>query len=134
MGSRSAEGSDRILVGFDGTDHGMDALHLAKEIADAGDAKLIVASVYEPESTFDGSEVGLPLDAAKAGVRRKAEMHRIFTQADLALGPTVYERRELWGSTARELNAVAESEQADLIVLGSTHHGHRGAGSHRRRR
>ncbi len=117
------EGSGRVLVGFDGTDQGKDALHLAKTISGAEHAKLIVASVYEPESAFDGTEIGLPLDVAKAGARRKAEMQRIFTQADLALGPGEYERRELWGSPARELNAVAESERADLIVLGSTHQG-----------
>ena len=117
------EVSGRILVGFDGSDQGKDALHLAKAIAAAENAKLIVASVYEPESAFDGSEIRLPLDVAKAGVRRKARMERIFSQADLALGSSGYERRELWGSPAHELNTVAESEHVDLIVLGSTHQG-----------
>ena len=98
------QGPGRILVGFDGSDQGKDALHLAKAIAAAENAKLIVASVYEPESAFDGSEIGLPLDVAKAGVRRKARMERIFSQADLALGSGGYEPRELWGSPARELS------------------------------
>ena len=124
-------GIDTVLVGFDGTDQGKDALHLAKAIASAENARLIVASVYEPESAFDGTELGLPLDVAKAGVKRKARMQRIFSQTDLALGAGGYESRELWGSPARELNAVAESEHVDLIVLGSTHHGAAGSGPRR---
>jgi nucleotide-binding universal stress UspA family protein len=115
---------DRVLVGFDGSEESRDALSLANAIAGAGGSELEVACVYEPESVFDGGDRYLfPVDERKARARQDAEMRQRFSEVDAELGRRRYRRRELWGSPARELTAVAEESDADLLVVGSTHEG-----------
>lgn len=109
---------ERIMAGFDGSDQGRDALRLARALSGES-ARLAVANVYEAESVFDDPDLAPP----ETDDKREAETSRVFAEADRELGSDTYRRLELWGSPARELNAAAEAEGIDLVVLGSTHLG-----------
>jgi nucleotide-binding universal stress UspA family protein len=120
----STDGIHRVLVGYDGSEQGRDALSLGTAIADAGDAELIVACVYEPESVFDGGDRYMPgVDERRARAKQDAEMARRFEEVDTQLTGRPYRQGRLWGSPARELTVLAESADVDLIVVGSTHEG-----------
>jgi len=105
----------KIVVGFDGTDRAKDALQLSGSLVAAFDAQLIVASAVQIRPLeIDAStseEIGLEYHA------------KVFEQARAELGSANFERRQLEDGAARGLMALAEDEQADLIVIGSTHHG-----------
>jgi nucleotide-binding universal stress UspA family protein len=114
----------RVLVGYDGSEQGRDALSLGIAIADAEDAELLVASVYEPESVFDGGDRYMPgVDERRARAKQEAEMAHRFAEVDTQLAGRPYRQSRLWGSPARELTVLAESADVDLIVVGSTHEG-----------
>jgi nucleotide-binding universal stress UspA family protein len=105
----------KIIVGFDGTDQAYDALRLGAAVARAEDARLIVASAIE----FGPLDVPIG-DYSEA----KAEHYgRIFGRARAELGDAEFERRELQDTAPHGLTVLAEDEDADLIVIGSTHHG-----------
>jgi nucleotide-binding universal stress UspA family protein len=107
----------KIVIGFDGTEQSKDALYLGAAIAKAEDARLIVASAVE----FGPLDVPMAMGSYDEA---KAEHHeRVFEQARAELGSAEFERRELQDSAAHGLTVLAEEEQADLIVVGSTHHG-----------
>jgi nucleotide-binding universal stress UspA family protein len=114
----------RVLLGFDGSDRGVDALYLARALAQAEQAELLVGCVYEPESIFDGGDRYLPpVDEKRASAKREAEMRRNFSMVEAELGSRPYERHDLWGSPARELTLLAEDANVDVVVVGSTHQG-----------
>jgi nucleotide-binding universal stress UspA family protein len=114
----------RVLLGFDGSARGVDGLYLARAIAQAEQAELLVACVYEPESIFDAGDRYLsPVDEKRARAKREAEMRRDFSMVEAELGGRRYERRELWGSPARELTLLAEDADVGVVVVGSTHQG-----------
>ena len=108
----------KIVVGFDGTDQARDALHLGAALAGAFEAQLIVASAVE----FGPLEVDA-IDATGYNEAKAQHYERVFNQARAELGSIEFERRELQDTAAHGLTDLAEDEQADLIVLGSTHHG-----------
>lgn len=105
----------KIVVGFDGTDQAKDALHLGAALAGAFEAQLIVASAVEFGS--------LEIDATGYNEAKAQHYERVFNQARAELGSAEFERRELQDTAAHGLTDLAEDEQADLIVIGSTHHG-----------
>lgn len=105
----------KIVVGFDGTDQAQDALHLGAALARGVDAQLIVASAFE---------VGpYEFNALEYDAERAKYYEYVFGQARDELGDLDFEQRELLDSAAHGLTELAEDEQADLIVVGSTHHG-----------
>jgi nucleotide-binding universal stress UspA family protein len=108
----------KIIVGFDATDQGKDALRLGATLARAEDAELIVASAIE----FLPLEVtaAAPYDYNEARARH---YEHVFELARAELGDTAFERRELQDAAAHGLTELAEQEGADMIVIGSTHHG-----------
>jgi nucleotide-binding universal stress UspA family protein len=105
----------KIVVGFDGTDQAKDALHVGAALARAVEAQLIVASAIE----FGPLEI----DGAGYNQARAEHYGNVFNRARAELGSTGFERRELQDTAAHGLTELAEDEQADLIVIGSTHHG-----------
>jgi nucleotide-binding universal stress UspA family protein len=119
---RNGEGIGRVLVGFDGSKQGKDALRLAELLAEAGGTTPTVAFVYEPESIFDGGELYLPPDEERVHAKRNEQTAQVFAAADSQLGAGQYERIDSWGSPARQLEWLAGTK-ADVIVLGSTHRG-----------
>jgi hypothetical protein len=86
----------RVLLGFDGSDRGVDGLYLARAIALAEQAELLVGCVYEPESAFEGGDRYLaPVDEERARAKRQAEMRLRFSQVEAELGSRRYGRHEL---------------------------------------
>ena len=106
-----------IVVGVDGRQGGRDALHLAGRLAEAGGGELVAVRVflYHHRPALTGSPA--------------VEAQRLTTQ--VALDSELAERRistartHVIGETspARALHRIAERERADVLVVGSTHHG-----------
>jgi nucleotide-binding universal stress UspA family protein len=105
-----------IIVGVDGREGGRDALHLAATIARGGDGRLVAVGVYPHTHPLRGGPAVpdvVMLDQTKAVLDRELENEGIDAQTTV-LGDA---------SPARGLHRVAEELRADLIVVGSTHHG-----------
>lgn len=106
----------RILVGYDGSEQSQDALELGRLIATGSDGELIAVAVldYDPLPIAVGAyERAVTEDSERifAGLAEKLEGLRLRTDA-------------IGGASApAALNQVAEREDADLIVLGSSHRG-----------
>ena len=106
----------RVLVGFDGSAESRDALRLANAFAELEGAKLIVAAVF----SFDP----LPVRDNTTFAEAEAQYFKhCFDQAQTQLGHGFESRSVSWVSPAKALNEIAEDEQIDLIVIGSTHRG-----------
>jgi len=106
----------KILVGFDGSDGSRDALRLGNAFAELEGAKLIVAAVF----SFDP----LPVQAKTTFAEAEAEYFKQrFSETEGQLGHGFDSRPVSWVSPAKALNDIAEDEQIDLIVIGSTHRG-----------
>ncbi len=106
----------RLLVGYDGSDGGRDALELARVLGAASRAKALVVTVlpYGP----------LPVSYARLGKEEAPETAALFEQAREALDGIEVETRGYGGGTPAEvLNDLAETEEVDLVVVGSPHRG-----------
>jgi nucleotide-binding universal stress UspA family protein len=117
----------KILVGYDGTAPANDALHLGAALASAVGARLLVASAIEFES-LEGSgpldrTVYTRIDQTRYDQAKAAYFEGIFVQARVELGGVQFEPHPLQDSAAHGLAELAETEEADLVVIGSTHHG-----------
>lgn len=99
-----------IIIGFDGSSEGRDALQLGSAMGHAIDADLIVASASNPRVSMGASQAEV-----FTGIFDKARQelpHREFAMRELRdVGPV------------GGLKDLAAREQADLIVIGSTHRG-----------
>jgi nucleotide-binding universal stress UspA family protein len=106
----------RILVGFDGSDGGRDALELARVLAEAMGAGVLVVTVlpYGP--------LPIPYEILE---EEEAERARpLFDEARERLGGLEVETRAFGGGTpAGVINDLAEREGVDTIVVGSPHRG-----------
>jgi nucleotide-binding universal stress UspA family protein len=101
----------RIVVGFDGSERGRDALRLGELLANTAGAELELVLVRGGRS--DGN------DEAREVERLAAELGVTASGSDFERG-----FRVLTGeSPARALNELAEAEHPALIVLGSTRRG-----------
>ncbi len=102
-----------IVIGFDGSSESRDALHLGSAMGHAIDADLIVATASNPRVDLGASEAEV-----FAGIFNRARQelpHREFAMRELRDGGAVGGLKDL-----------AASEQADFIVIGSTHRGQLG--------
>ena len=106
----------KILVGYDGSDGGRDALELTRVMAEATDAAVLVVSVlpYGP--------LPIPYEILE---EEEAERARpLFEEARERLGELEVETRAFGGGTpAGVINDLAEREEAETIVIGSPHRG-----------
>jgi nucleotide-binding universal stress UspA family protein len=105
-----------IIVGVDGREGGRDALHLAGALAGAGAGRLVAVGVSPHAHPLRGGPAGpdvVMLDRMQAVIARDLENEGVAAET-VVLGDA---------SPARGLHRVAEQERADLIVVGSTHHG-----------
>jgi nucleotide-binding universal stress UspA family protein len=105
-----------IIAGVDGREGGRDALAFAVALAGATKRNLVAVRVHPYEPHVRGS------------VAAFEEQLRADAQSDLerALAETGVEARPLVigdASPARALQRVAEHEHADVLVVGSSHHG-----------
>jgi nucleotide-binding universal stress UspA family protein len=115
----SATGRPTILAGFDGSDSGLDAVTLARALAEATGAGLVVANVY-PYHVVATPTVALEPDVEDRLSRRAGAT---IGAAESALsgfddwGPRVFGA----AAPARGLLELAHRENAALIVVGATH-------------
>jgi nucleotide-binding universal stress UspA family protein len=106
----------RLMVGFDGSDGGRDALELARTVGAPADAGALVVAVI-PYGPLPVNFEALEEDAAK-------EAEPLFEEARERLdGLTVETRGFGGGSPAGVMTEIAEAEDVDLIVVGSPHRG-----------
>lgn len=105
----------KIIAGFDGSDEARDGLNLARSLAGATGAELIVAAAFGP--VLAGPGLDLPAIEDRYFIE-------LFDRARAQLGNADFESRELRDVSAPHgLDQLAEAEGADLIVVGSSHHG-----------
>lgn len=104
----------KILVGFDGSDGGRDALELARVLAEATDASVLVVTVlpYGP--------LPIPYELLEEEEAERAQP--LLDEARERLGELEVETRAFGGGTpAGVINDLAEREEVDTIVVGSPH-------------
>ena len=107
----------KVIVGFDGSERGLDALMLGQALV-APEGELIVCCVHhlQPLSARIGpTEPTIDGRSAQESVERATRM--------LKGGLTVTPMFVAGASAAEALQSTAIAEQADLIVLGSSHRG-----------
>jgi nucleotide-binding universal stress UspA family protein len=106
----------KLVIGYDGTPEGEDALALARLLAPALSADLVAACVKAvPHPRPRGH-----------GWRERLEEDSERTLAG-ATGEDLGRRAVVSSSPARGLFELAEQENADLLVVGSSHHSGLGA-------
>lgn len=106
----------RLLVGYDGSEGGRDALELARVIGEASGASALVVTVlpYGP----------LPIPYEILAEEEVERAKPLFEEARERLGGLEVETRAFGGgSAAGVINDLAEKEKADTIVVGSPHRG-----------
>jgi nucleotide-binding universal stress UspA family protein len=106
----------KVLVGYDGSDGGRDALELTRVLAEAMGARVIVVTVlpYGP----------LPIPYEILADEEAERARPLFDEARERLGGLEVETRAFGGgSPAGVINDLAEREAVDTIVVGSPHRG-----------
>lgn len=109
-------GAMRILVGYDGSDGGRDALELTRVLAEATGASVLVTTVlpYGP----------LPIPYELLEEEEGERARPLTEEAKQRLGDLEVETRAFGGGTpAGVINDLAEREEIDTIVVGSPHRG-----------
>jgi nucleotide-binding universal stress UspA family protein len=108
----------RVIVAFDGSERSVDALTLARRLLDPAGV-LTLACVVPGQRWHVGPHIHRP-DAPVPD-----ELAETFAEARATIpaGIRVRERAPLAASAARGLTELAETESADLIVIGSSRHG-----------
>ena len=107
-----------IVAGFDNSPSGYDAVALARQLAAATDARLIVAHIYT--EVLSAIDIVPPPELV---AQRRDEALRTVERASIALDgfdrwePVAYASEP----AARGLHEVADRAGAELIVVGSTH-------------
>jgi nucleotide-binding universal stress UspA family protein len=106
----------RLLVGYDGSDGGRDALELTRVMAEATGAGVLVVTVlpYGP--------LPIPYEVLEAEEAERAQP--LFEEARERLGELEIETRAFGGgSPAGVINDLAEKEKLQTILVGSPHRG-----------
>jgi nucleotide-binding universal stress UspA family protein len=106
----------RLLVGFDGSDGGRDALELTRVLATATGAGVLVVTVlpYGP----------LPIPYEVLDEEEAERAQPLFEEARQKLEGVEVETRAFGGgSPAGVINDLAEREKVETIVVGSPHRG-----------
>jgi nucleotide-binding universal stress UspA family protein len=106
----------RLLVGYDGSDGGRDALELTRVLGEASGASVLVVTVlpYGP--------LPIPYEILEEEEAERAQP--LFDEARQRLGGLEVETRAFGGgSAAGVIDDLAEKEEIDTIVVGSPHRG-----------
>lgn len=106
-----------VIVGYDGSEHGRDALVLGRALARLLSAPLIALLAYTPEAWLWAPGTAEPADADER------EQMTATARAALSTAPGAEVRVIASPSAAGALHAEAQKENAQLIVVGSCHHG-----------
>lgn len=106
----------KLLVGYDGSDGGRDALELTRVLGEATGAGVVIVTVlpYGP--------LPIPYEILEEEEAERAQP--LFEEAKERLGGLEVETRAFGGgSPAGVINDLAEREGAETIVVGSPHRG-----------
>jgi nucleotide-binding universal stress UspA family protein len=106
----------KLLVGYDGSEGGRDALELARILGEASGASVLVVTVlpYGP----------LPIPYKILEAKEAERAQPLFEEARRRLGGLEVETRAFGGgSPAGVINDLAEREGGETIVVGSPHRG-----------
>jgi nucleotide-binding universal stress UspA family protein len=106
-----------ILIGYDETERGGEATALAQTLRDPYTGTLVLTSAYPPAPLPVGRYVG-PQDVEL--LREQSEERLLVARDALPDRDRVKIRAIPSDSAARVLSEVAEAEQADLVVVGSS--------------
>jgi nucleotide-binding universal stress UspA family protein len=109
----------KIVVGVDGLQGGQDAIALARALGPK--AELVLACAYG----FDATTSRFALLGYGNALRDTTEKEIKRARTDAGV-PDARIELLATGSPARALHRLAETEHADLIVIGSAHHGRLG--------
>jgi nucleotide-binding universal stress UspA family protein len=109
-----AAGFRRVLVAYDGSPSGEDALALARRLCDPAGGALLLACVMPPDRGLHLPGRRSARDAAEDARTALAE-----ARAGLPPGLPVGLRTPVASSPARGLTELAEHEPADLVAVGS---------------
>jgi nucleotide-binding universal stress UspA family protein len=113
---RGSPALTKLLVGFDGSDGGRDALVLAKALASTSGASVLVVALL-PYGPF-------PVGFEELEDQAAAKAESLFEEARESLAGLNVETRVFGGgSPAWVITHLAEEEDIDAIVVGSPHHG-----------
>ena len=109
-----------IILAFDGSEYSNRALQYAKTLAESFGATLWLVHIFPRTSDLLGYE-----DYEKFYSKRKAGGQILLDDAHQQLGNTGLDLREelIEGPEAESILNVAQSRQADLIVMGTRGHG-----------
>ncbi len=111
----------RILLGYDGSESGQQALLGSREIAQWSQAELVLVAVMLPPIASLGPEGGMYDEALEKSERERyraileAGVQRLMQSGLQARGEVVS------GDPVQELAKAASRLQADLIVVGHRH-------------
>jgi nucleotide-binding universal stress UspA family protein len=106
----------KVLVGYDGSDGAKDAVALAKVLCGVTGASVLLVNVLPAGP--------LPVAYQLLGYAEAPAWKGFFRAAeDQLTGVEVAHRTYLGGSPAEVLNDLAETEEIDLVVVGSPHRG-----------
>jgi nucleotide-binding universal stress UspA family protein len=109
-----------VVIGFDGSDSGEDAIALGLRMARAIGARSVIAAVYEDDAPIGTQRVGAEWVAAG-----REHAGQVLESARKLAGEEASYRPVGSSSPAHGLDDVADAEGASLIVVGSTRHGAR---------
>jgi nucleotide-binding universal stress UspA family protein len=106
----------RIIAAVDGSEHSHRALNCARGLADCFGAEVYLVHVFPHTSDLLGYD-----EYAKLVARREEAGQEVLQAARQKLGETPFPVQEelLEGPEAEAILAVAETRQADLIVMGT---------------
>lgn len=105
---------EKIVIAYDATDGGRDAVALGAELAERFGSRVVVASIA-PEPYARSVVPALPSDMViRMAEEARDEAHEVAKE----IGAEVEVRASL--SPARGLHRVVEDLEADLLVIGST--------------
>jgi nucleotide-binding universal stress UspA family protein len=108
-----------VVIGFDGSDSGEDAIALGLRLARAIGARPLVASVYEDEAPISPARVDAEWVAAG-----RTHAREVLEVARRLAGDAEY-RAVGSSSPAHGLHDIADTDDASMIVVGSARHGAR---------
>ena len=115
-------GYRRIMLAVDLTEESVRVAHRAVALAQAFGAELHIVHVIEPLSLAYGGDIPMDLSSVQEQIHEQAKSHLAEFAATLKVPP---ERQYLiFGRPESEIQRVAESKEADAIVVGS--HGRHG--------
>ena len=104
-----------VIAGWDGSEHSRDAVRFAEVVARAAGAHMKVVYVYRYDTPHQSSAAEVRMHLHAAAMHKLGEAERSLPYGSRATIHAVGAR-----SVVQGLHDFAESEQADLVILGAT--------------